>query len=180
MTPLIRKANKSAEAAHKGQKRDSGEPYITHPRRVRNILAKHGLPEYVQIAGLLHDCLEDTHLSEEVIGEKYGEDVLLLVKGMTKGKTNYYLQLLAYAEEDNNIIFLKMADRIDNLRTVWSWDTARQMKYLEETFYLYDKLFKAFLDTVPDKDLYFRRTYEDMITELIEGIKILGEKLSNK
>lgn len=81
---LIQRAYKIAEQAHAGQKRASGEPYITHCVAVAGILAQYHMPAEVLIAGLLHDTLEDTDLSADVIRNEFGETVVNLVQGVTK------------------------------------------------------------------------------------------------
>ena len=81
---LIEKAYKTANDAHKDQVRKSGEPYIIHPLCVAIILADLELDKETIVAGLLHDVVEDTIMTDEEIGEEFGADVALLVDGVTK------------------------------------------------------------------------------------------------
>ena len=79
----IREAYELAEAAHKDQRRDSGEPYISHPLEVAEILASLQIDDTTVIAGLLHDVVEDTSIGPEVIEERFGHDACVLVQGVT-------------------------------------------------------------------------------------------------
>src|ERR1700678_3209631 len=83
-TVLIRRAAEAAIAAHEGQFRRSGEPYITHPIAVATIVAELGLDEQTVAAALLHDAVEDTGLTLETIEETFGEGVARVVDGVTK------------------------------------------------------------------------------------------------
>src|SRR4051812_38562883 len=82
----IRYAYYLAEKAHTGQVRDSGEPYIAHPLAVATVLAELRMDDDTIIASLLHDVIEDSELAPEIIKEKFGEEVLNLVEGVTKLK----------------------------------------------------------------------------------------------
>ena len=89
-TSLIEKACRIADKAHKGQRRKSGEPYIIHPLCVSIILAELELDKETIVAGLLHDVVEDTVMTEEEITELFGKEVALLVDGVTKlGQLSY-------------------------------------------------------------------------------------------
>jgi len=81
---LLSKAHQFALMAHEGQLRKSGEPYLSHPMEVALILTQLKLPLSSVIAGLLHDVLEDTHLTRKDISDAFGEDVAVLVEGVTK------------------------------------------------------------------------------------------------
>jgi GTP pyrophosphokinase len=83
-TELIKRAYQKAESYHEGQLRKSGEPYLVHPVEVAKILAELGMDENTIVAGLLHDTVEDTPYSEEQLKEDFGEEVALLVDGVTK------------------------------------------------------------------------------------------------
>ena len=85
---LIARAYDVAEKMHRGQIRKSGEPYLIHPMAVAEILAQYGMDEESIAAGLLHDVVEDTSYSEETMIEQFGEDIALMVDGVTKLKLN--------------------------------------------------------------------------------------------
>ena len=134
MNPVTAAA-RFAQTAHTGQERDSGEPYITHPKRVMRILRKYNLSESVQIAGLLHDVLEDTSFTLQEIKEKFGEPVAFLVFAVTKTvKDDYFKKLKDYATQNEDVILLKMADRIDNLSTMGCFKLNRKLRYIKESY----------------------------------------------
>ena len=126
---LLEQAYDVANMAHEGQLRHSGEPFIIHPLRVAYILAELKLDTDTIIAGLLHDVLEDTQFSPARIKEEFGEEVFLLIEGVSKIKKlthphkiteqaeNLRKMLLAMAE-DIRVILIKLADRLHNMRTI--------------------------------------------------------------
>lgn len=153
---LIEKAYKVAADAHKDQVRKSGEPYIIHPLCVAIILADLELDKETIAAGLLHDVVEDTIITEEEIAAEFGDDVALLVDGVTKlGKlqykersdavTNDKLEMqaenlrkmfLAMAK-DIRVIMIKLADRLHNMRTLTHMRPEKQQEIARETMDIY-------------------------------------------
>jgi len=125
---LINKACNFTEKAHEGQKRLSGEPYFIHPFETAKNLAKLGMDTPTIVAGLLHDTLEDTKATEEEIEKEFGEDILFLVKGVTKLGTLKYRGHERHVESlrkffiaianDLRVVIIKFADRLHNLRTL--------------------------------------------------------------
>ena len=138
---LIIEAYNVAYEYHDGQKRKSGEPYIIHPISTAIILANLEVDQATVIAGLLHDTLEDTDISEELIREKFGEQVLFLVKGVTKlatsskkdRKINSYRNMLNCMAEDLRVLIIKLADRLHNLRTLNFQSREKQIAIAQET-----------------------------------------------
>lgn len=138
-----------AQAAHKDQKRASGEPYISHPLSVANILIDWGMDIDTVLAGVLHDTLEDTDLSLEKLEALFGKDVALLVDGVTKVSQiragmqdlgNYLPQtkdnlskLLIAVGQDVRVIIIKLADRLHNLRTLQYLEKDKQHKIARES-----------------------------------------------
>lgn len=128
-TAMIMRAFEMARAAHKGQTRVSGEPYVMHPVHVAEILVQLGMDTETIVAALLHDVVEDTEVTLEIVQKQYGKDVALLVDGVTKlGKIplssreeqqaeNVRKMLLAMAK-DVRVIIIKLADRLHNMRTI--------------------------------------------------------------
>ena len=125
----IKKAYELAAKMHDGQLRKSGEPYIIHPVEVAKILASLGMDEQTIIAGLLHDVVEDTEYTEEQLKEDFGEEVTLLVDGVTKlGNLVFETKEDAQAEnlrkmflamsKDIRVLIIKLADRLHNMRTI--------------------------------------------------------------
>jgi len=125
---LIEKAYNFALKAHEGQKRMSGEPYFIHPFETAKILAKFGMDTQTIIAGLLHDVLEDTKVTEEEIKKEFGDDILFLIKGVRKLGTLKYRGHERHVESlrkffvamanDLRVVIIKFADRLHNLRTL--------------------------------------------------------------
>jgi len=125
---LINKAYEFAKVAHEGQKRMSGEPYFIHVFETAKILAKFEMDIQTIIAGLLHDVLEDTSITEEEIKRDFGDDILFLIKGVTKLGTLKYRGHERHVESlrkffiamanDLRVVIIKFADRLHNLRTL--------------------------------------------------------------
>ena len=152
---LIEKAYRVADEAHKNQVRKSGEPYIIHPLCVAIILADLELDKETIAAGLLHDVVEDTIMTDEEIREEFGADVALLVDGVTKleqiplssGGDNSDTKLEMQAEnlrkmflamaKDIRVIMIKLADRLHNMRTLKHMPPEKQQRIAKETLEIY-------------------------------------------
>ncbi|MCL1924716.1 MAG: RelA/SpoT family protein, partial [Defluviitaleaceae bacterium] len=142
-----------AVKAHKHQRRRSGEPYITHPIAVTNILADLKLDRETLIAGLLHDVVEDTKYTSENIEELFGEEVAFIVAGVTKllkkqfqytdagGKyANNYKNMLLGSSKDPRVILVKIADRLHNMKTLEHMTPEKQKEKATETMNIYAPL----------------------------------------
>jgi GTP diphosphokinase / guanosine-3',5'-bis(diphosphate) 3'-diphosphatase len=140
-----------AEAAHQGQTRSSGEPYITHPLAVAIILAQWHLDPQALIAALLHDVVEDTPTTKDDIAKKFGKAVAELVDGVSKldklqfatleeaQAENFRKMLLAMAR-DVRVILIKLADRLHNMRTLEAVPPAKQERVAKETLEIYSPI----------------------------------------
>ena len=147
-TRKIRDAYEFAKAAHKGQKRESGESYFTHPFSVAKILAEYKAPEDTIIAALLHDVVEDTPHSYLELEKRFGEHVAYLVDGVTKlpGEFSTTEKIFTYAANDKAVILIKLADRLHNMRTLhFIKDRCRREKFAEETMEIYVPVAKFLL-----------------------------------
>jgi GTP pyrophosphokinase len=134
--------------AHKGQFRDSGEPYISHPLAVAEILADWHLDTQALMAALLHDVMEDTEVSKEEISQRFGKPVAELVDGVSKldkiefqshevaQAENFRKMLLAMAR-DVRVILIKLADRLHNMRTLGAVPPHKQRRVARETLEIY-------------------------------------------
>ena len=118
-----------AKLLHEGQLRKSGEPYLIHPVAVAVILAQLGMDDETLVGGLLHDVVEDTSYTREMLVEDFGEEVALLVDGVTKlGTLKFDSKEVAQAEtlrkmflamsKDIRVLIIKLADRLHNMRTL--------------------------------------------------------------
>ena len=144
---LIRLAYDYAQKAHEGQKRKSGEPYISHPLETAIKLAEIGMDQASIIAGLLHDVPEDTNYSLVDIERNFGPEVAHLVGGISKLGIIKYRGIEKYAEnlrrmfvsmaEDIRIILIKMADRLHNLKTLQALPKEKQKRIAQESLEIY-------------------------------------------
>ncbi len=149
---LITKAFNFANAAHKGIKRRSGEPYIMHPLAVARIVVREiGLGSTSICSSLLHDVVEDTDYTVEDIENLFGPKIAQIVDGLTKisggvfngidsVQAENFRKLLLTMSEDIRVILIKIADRLHNMRTLGSMPAAKQYKIAGETNYIYAPL----------------------------------------
>lgn len=148
---LVRKAYVFAAAAHAGQTRLSGEPYLSHPLAVAHTLAEMRLDGPSVAAGLLHDTVEDTKASIEDIDESFGEDVADIVDGVTKismltfdskeaHQAENIRKMILAMNEDMRVLFVKLADRLHNMRTLEYMKPERQRAIARETMDIYAPL----------------------------------------
>ena len=146
---LIEKAYKLSREAHKEQVRKSGEPYIIHPLWVGIILADLEMDKETIVAGMLHDAVEDTDMTLDDVAGEFGEEVALLVDGVTKlGQLNYSQDKLEVQAEnlrkmflamakDIRVILIKLADRLHNMRTLQYMRPEKQQEKARETMDIY-------------------------------------------
>lgn len=148
---LVKKAYDFAQKAHEGQKRESGEPFIVHPLEVAYLIAQIELDCTSVVAGLLHDILEDTYCTLEQIRAEFGEEVALIVDGVTKLERIPYTtkedqqvenlrKMFLSMAKDIRVILIKLADRIHNMRTLKYLFPEKQIEKAKETMEIYAPL----------------------------------------
>ncbi|GAB2550463.1 RelA/SpoT family protein [Brachybacterium huguangmaarense] len=178
-TSLIERAYRVAEQAHRGQFRKSGDPYITHPVSVATILADLGSPKEVLAAALLHDTVEDTDYSLDRLRAEFGDEIALLVDGVTKlDKLTYgdaaqaetVRKMVVAMSRDIRVLLIKLADRLHNART-WKYVSASSAeKKAKETLEIYAPLaHRLGLNTMKWEleDLSFRALYPKVYDEIV-------------
>ncbi|MBM3167886.1 MAG: bifunctional (p)ppGpp synthetase/guanosine-3',5'-bis(diphosphate) 3'-pyrophosphohydrolase [Bacteroidetes bacterium] len=186
-TKLIKKAFTISLEAHKDMRRKSGEPYIYHPLEVALICVEEiGLGTTSIISALLHDVVEDTDLELEDIERDFGTKVMTIIDGLTKisGVFDYgssqqaenFRKMLLTLSDDVRVILIKLADRLNNMRTLGSMPRNKQLKIASETMYLYAPLaHRLGLYAIKSEleDLYLKYTdteaYKDIVKKINES-----------
>jgi guanosine-3',5'-bis(diphosphate) 3'-pyrophosphohydrolase len=197
----LKKAYEFAESAHATQKRHSGDPYISHPIAVANILAELRLDGPTITTALLHDTIEDTNITYQDVESKFGKEIADLVDGVTKlsklenqGKEitlgeNFRKLILATAK-DIRVLLVKLADRLHNMRTISSIASdEKRMRIAKETMEIYSPLAERLgMHSIRDEleDLAFnvlnteaRSMIVDRIEKIAPNTQILFEEISN-
>jgi len=190
--PLVRKAYQFAAAAHDGQTRKSGDPYVTHPLAVARIIAELKLDVASVCAGLLHDCVEDTSATVDQLGEIFGKEIAFLVDGVTKlGKLPYstreeqqaenFRKMLLAMARDIRVILVKLCDRLDNMRSLHHLPPEKQERIAAETMQIYAPLANRLgiqWVKVELEDLAFKYTNPGEYDQLAADVaKTRGERL---
>ena len=184
---MVEKAYRIASRAHEGQVRKSGEPYIIHPLCVAIILADLELDKETIVAGLLHDVVEDTVMTQEELAHEFGDEVALLVDGVTKlGQLNYSADKVEVQAEnlrkmflamakDIRVILIKLADRLHNMRTLQYMKESKQKEKARETMDIYapiaQRLGISKVKTELD-DLSLKYLKPDVYYDLVEKINL--------
>jgi len=150
-TRMIRKAFDVAVEAHKDMRRKSGEPYIYHPIAVARICAEEmGLGATAITCALLHDTVEDTHITLQDVEDLFGAKVRLIIDGLTKIpevfdenasiQAENFRKMILTISDDLRVVLIKLADRLHNMRTLGSMRSDKQLKIASETKFLYAPL----------------------------------------
>lgn len=144
----VRRAYEMAKAAHDGQLRLSGEPFFSHPLNVACIVISLGMDTESIIAALLHDAVEDTEMTTEMVAKEFGSSVAALVDGVTKlnkmanlnseqQQAENVRKMLLAMDEDIRVIIIKLADRLHNMRTLYAQSGPKQLEKSVETLEIY-------------------------------------------
>jgi guanosine-3',5'-bis(diphosphate) 3'-pyrophosphohydrolase len=146
---IIERAYAKAEEAHRGQLRRSGEPYITHPVAVAQILADLGIGPKTLAAALLHDTVEDTDYSLDMLRDDFGDEIAMLVDGVTKldklkygdsAQSETVRKMVVAMSKDIRVLLIKLADRLHNARTWGFVDSESAARKARETLEIYAPL----------------------------------------
>ncbi|PJE95025.1 GTP pyrophosphokinase [Streptomyces carminius] len=175
----IEQAYQVAERWHRGQKRKSGDPYITHPLAVTTILAELGMDPATLMAGLLHDTVEDTEYGLESLRADFGDQVALLVDGVTKldkvrfgeaAQAETVRKMVVAMARDPRVLVIKLADRLHNMRTMRYLKREKQEQKARETLEIYAPLaHRLGMNTIKWEleDLAFAILYPKMYDEIV-------------
>ncbi|MFC8967707.1 RelA/SpoT family protein [Streptomyces sp. NPDC060011] len=175
----IENAYQVAERWHRGQKRKSGDPYITHPLAVTTILAELGMDPATLMAGLLHDTVEDTEYGLDTLKRDFGDQVALLVDGVTKldkvkfgeaAQAETVRKMVVAMAKDPRVLVIKLADRLHNMRTMRYLKREKQEKKARETLEIYAPLaHRLGMNTIKWEleDLAFAILYPKMYDEIV-------------
>lgn len=194
---LIKKAFNVSLEAHRDMRRKSGEPYIYHPLEVALICVEEiGLGTTSIISALLHDVVEDTDWELEDIEREFGSKVMTIIDGLTKisGVFEYgssqqaenFRKMLLTLSDDVRVILIKLADRLNNMRTLESMPRHKQLKIASETMYLYAPLaHRLGLYSIKSEleDLYLKytdtETYKDIVYKINESKSYRNKFIKN-
>ncbi|MBS2963752.1 bifunctional (p)ppGpp synthetase/guanosine-3',5'-bis(diphosphate) 3'-pyrophosphohydrolase [Actinocrinis puniceicyclus] len=175
----LERAYQIAEKYHRGQRRKSGDPYITHPVAVTTILAELGMDIPTLCAGLLHDTVEDTDYTLDMLRRDFGETVALLVDGVTKldkvklgeaAQAETVRKMVVAMARDIRVLVIKLADRLHNMRTMRYMRRDKQEQKSRETLEIYAPLaHRLGMNTIKWEleDLAFAILYPKMYDEIV-------------
>jgi len=146
----VKKSYLFASAAHEGQYRKSGEPYVTHPLAAASILANMHMDHYCLMAAMLHDVIEDTPATKTVIQRKFGDTVAEIVDGVSKlnkmesegvsreeQQAETFVKMTLAMSKDIRVILVKLADRLHNMRTLGALSPEKRRRIAWETLDIY-------------------------------------------
>ena len=150
-TDLIRRAYEFSAKAHEGQKRKSGEPYLVHPLEVAKILTQLKMDVDSLVAAILHDTIEDTKTTKKDIEKNFGKEIAEIVDGVTKisklqfsnqqdRQAETYRKMILAMSQDIRVILVKLADRLNNMRTLQYMPESKQVSIAQETLDIFSPL----------------------------------------
>ena len=184
----LSKAYDFAIKAHKNQKRKSGDPYVIHPVAVANILSDLKLDSATIVTGLLHDTIEDTNATYDIVLSEFGKEVADLVEGVTKisqlenqagekSQAENFRKLILATSKDIRVLLVKLADRLHNMRTIHAFSsTDKKQRIAKETMEIYAPLADRMgMNRIRDEleDLSFAVLNENARNLIIERLKFI-------
>jgi guanosine-3',5'-bis(diphosphate) 3'-pyrophosphohydrolase len=182
----IRQALEFSREAHQGQFRKSGEPYVSHPISVARILTPLHMDAQALVAALLHDVLEDTGTSKEMVEEKFSKPVAELVDGLSKlnkiefetkedAQAENFRKMLLAMTRDVRVILIKLADRLHNMRTLGAMTRGKSKRIARETMEIYAPIANRLgLNNIYQEleDLSFKYLYPNRYSVLSKALKV--------
>lgn len=202
---LIKKGYDFAQKAHFGQKRESGQPYITHPAWIAKVAIQLPIGEEAVLAALLHDCVEDTKITIDEIADEFGDEVALLVSGLTEvakktkgieiNQTNIDLfrKFLFSSVDDVRVLILRLIDKLHNGLTIKCLSSERQMRYAKNILRVYGPVaeyvglhfFKKMVEDIafeivyPEEAKELKKMLEDNRKNEIKALALVNSDLIN-
>ncbi len=202
---LVKKAHKIADKAHSGQYRKSGETYINHPLSVALILAELKLDYLCIVAAILHDCIEDTSVTNEDVNNEFGGQVAHIVEGVSKltsleftstsqKQARNFQKLILAMSKDMRVMIIKLADRLHNMRTIDSMSEEKRIQKAKETSELHAPIARrlglhsigvelddlCFQTLHPRKHLIIKRKINKQYGNQKKTIKLIKSEIENR
>ncbi len=189
--PLLRKAYEFSAQAHKGQYRESGDPYVEHCLEVAFVLAEQHMDSATIAAGLMHDVVEETDVSIHQTREEFGEEIAELVDGVThisgvkfksteEKQVDYYRKMLLSMAKDIRVIIIKLADRLHNMRTLGVLNEKKRKRISQETLDVYAPLAHRFgMSRIKDEleDLSLKYLNPEVYQEISQKLNLTREEM---
>ncbi len=189
--PLLRRTYEFSDQAHKGQYRESGDPYVEHCLEVAFILAEQHMDSASIAAGLIHDVVEETEVSIDRIRKEFGDEIAELVDGVThmsgvvfksteEKQVDYYRKMLLSMAKDIRVIIIKLADRLHNMRTLEALNRDRQERISRETLDVYAPLAHRFgMSRIKDEleDLSLKYLNPAVYLEISRKLNVTGAEV---
>lgn len=187
---MLKKAIALAKHLHSGQFRKSGEPYVSHPLAVAEILKKHGFSEEVQTAGVLHDIGEDTDMSNNEIKQLFTENIAFVIYALSKNKkykvslenkgnnskfrvSLYLRRFISSASSNPIILYVKIADQIHNISTMQAFTKEKKLRKIDEAENFFIPVYESFLN----KNLPEQKNYKDLLEVLKSTIEFVKKSM---
>ena len=189
--PVLKRAYEFSAQAHKGQYRESGDPYVEHCLEVAFILAEQHMDSATIAAGLMHDVVEETDVTIDQIRQEFGEEIAELVDGVThisgvefesteEKQVDYYRKMLLSMARDIRVIITKLADRLHNMRTLEALDEKRRKRISQETLDVYAPLAHRFgMSRIKDEleDLCLKHLNPAAYQEIAQKLDLTREEM---
>jgi (p)ppGpp synthase/HD superfamily hydrolase len=184
---MLQKAISLAKKLHEGQFRKSGEPYVSHPLEVSNILKEHGFSEEVQTVGVLHDLCEDTGISNAEIERLFTQDIASALYALSKNKKPekgtvpkneksadlrvglYIRRFTSTSQKNPMVLYIKIADQIHNLSTMQAFSKEKKLRKIQEVEQYFLPVYMT--STVPESEQMNYSRLLRTLRKTLEGLQ---------